>query len=730
VSHPKTGKLRLSEFYTYPDLKAVGDDEAKLRKRLPGEAIVDLVISNKRILLLGPDRCGKSSLAKRLFADLHAKGEVPLLVGGSFLGSVNTERVRSVLDLRVKEQYEKLAPEAYWQVSGAKRVLIVDDLQLGLLDRIRREELVQELERRFDNIVLIGSDEFYYEELIPIARDDRGAHVLWSYSHYMILPFGHLRRERLVRTWVGLDKEQDGRESEGKISQINQLLNHFLRINPIPQSPWVIIIIVQAADSPEPLHAANGSYGYLLQALITAAFSTSKLRHPINGKYRWLAELANDLFTRGSSSLPDDETRKLHARYQQEYGASDLDYKEMRDDLVGAGVLKIEGDEISFRQPYTYCYFVAWHLAERIHGGDTKARSDVRALWQDLYHEDTANILVFLAHLSSSPIALEEMTARAAELFSGSSETDFVADTGRINSLLKKPLELVFPPGDPAQNNRTLQDNQDEKQADEAIGKSMSKASSRSVSGEKDERPASGNVSQVMEIVTAMRAIEILGQVLRNEATARKVDTLMSITDEVFRLGRRLLGFVFASAQETLDQRIATLEGHYRERFPKAKDSDLKAEANRHLFNLYAMASFAVIKRVALAVGDRNLKEVFRKLIDRDTNLVNRLYGLAIQLELSPGQLPLREAEALNDSTEGRKDSSAKGKKAKKPKGSSPISRSINNLAQTVVRALIVDYLYLNYVPREQAQSICRKLGIDMPTSTVDPTLKRLPPRH
>ena len=84
ITHAKRGTLRLADFYTYPDIKQIGDgDEAS--KRLPGEVVLSMVRENRLTLLLGPDRCGKSCLATRLFADLHRQGDVPLLVDGKHL---------------------------------------------------------------------------------------------------------------------------------------------------------------------------------------------------------------------------------------------------------------------------------------------------------------------------------------------------------------------------------------------------------------------------------------------------------------------------------------------------------------------------------------------------------------------------------------------------------------------------------------------------------------------
>ncbi len=437
VIHSKQGMLHLSDFYIYPDLMRTDDDSGSAKLRLRGEQVVETIGRTPRSLVFGPDRCGKSSLAKRLYADLHKRGDLPLFLPGKRLKNVRAERVARLLESLVAEQYEALKREAYWQTDPEKWVLIIDDLHETLGDIDRHSLFLAEIEQRFKRVVIVDADDFFYEELLSVDEADRKANPLWAYNLYRILPFGYLRCEQFVRKWIGLGQAKPD-EFADKVRQITELLTQFLRHNLIPQYPWVVMVIVQQAESAEPLHAENGSYGYLLQALITAALAKSRLKHPIPGKYAWLGELANEMYNRDLNVLPDDEARKVHERYREEYAVTDLDYKEVRDDLTAAGVLRADRGEVSFRQAYTYCYFVAWHLAKRLHADDPAAHKEVKALCNDLYHEDTANVLVFLAHLTTSPLVLKEMTARAAELFADSKETDFVADVDPINNLYKK----------------------------------------------------------------------------------------------------------------------------------------------------------------------------------------------------------------------------------------------------------------------------------------------------
>ncbi len=381
--------------------------------------------------------------------------------------------------------------------------------------------------------------------------------------------------------------------------------------------------------------------------------------------------------------------------------------------MASAGVLRVELDEVSFRQAYTYCYFVAWHLAQRLHANDVAAREEVRALCKDLYDEDTANVLVFLAHLTTSPVVLEEMTGRAAELFADSKETDFVTDVQPINNLYQKVQALILPHGDPRQHKIALQDHEDQRKA-ERDGQQRPRREVRLRRTPEERARREREIGKIMEIVTATRTIEILGQVLRNAATGRKAGAMLEITKQVFNVGRRLLGYLFSIGGAQLETTIAGLEEHYRHRMPKANVEDLVGEVSTHLFNLYTFVAFAIVKHVALAVGDRNLREVFRQLVEADPNLANRIYKLGIDLETAP-KPPITDMESLNDELSGKS----------KRKG---VPRTYNNIAHTVVRALVVEYMYLNHVPREKQQEICQKMRIETPARAADHNTKRLPP--
>jgi hypothetical protein len=205
-----------------------------------------------------------------------------------------------------------------------------------------------------------------------------------------------------------------------------------------------------------------------------------------------------------------------------------------------------------------------------------------------------------------------------------------------------------------------------------------------------------------MVMTSAQRTIEILGQVLRNAATAKKIDDKLEIATVVFDLGRRILSTFYNVSGERVEELIARFEMRFRERFPNAEDDEIEQHVQHHIFNLHWFLSFAVFKHVASAVGDQDLDETFDRLLQQDQSIPNRMYKLAITLDRPLQNLPVKDAESLHNELR------------------------TNDLGQLLVRSLVVDHLYLYRVSAQERQRICEKVNIPVPTGALDPHRKKL----
>jgi hypothetical protein len=66
-----TSPAQLKDFFVYPDAVEYDEDQAEqsnhsTRRKIPGKSLVEYLLSRKQVLLLGPERCGKTALAKQL----------------------------------------------------------------------------------------------------------------------------------------------------------------------------------------------------------------------------------------------------------------------------------------------------------------------------------------------------------------------------------------------------------------------------------------------------------------------------------------------------------------------------------------------------------------------------------------------------------------------------------------------------------------------------------------
>lgn len=193
-----------------------------------------------------------------------------------------------------------------------------------------------------------------------------------------------------------------------------------------------------------------------------------------------------------------------------------------------------------------------------------------------------------------------------------------------------------------------------------------------------------------MRISSAMRTIEILGQIVRNGATTRSLVEKVQIAEQVFLLGRRLLAVLLRSAPTSLPHLAGRLEEKYRDQFPKASSVEIVTDISEHVFNLFWFAAFAIVKHVATALGDDDLSDTFRAVLARDGSIPNQFYDLAIQLDQATRKMPTERAESLYKSLDK------------------------NGFAKALLQSLVVEHIYLYRGPIAERQQICARVGIDI----------------
>ncbi|MFT3785518.1 MAG: type I restriction endonuclease [Tepidisphaeraceae bacterium] len=745
LTHPREEDIRLSHLFSFPDLRKItsvggsGKEEGRAEEiveRVKSDAVVAEISSQIRSMIVGGDKSGKTSLLKRLFLELHRQGFVPLFLKSSDLVRTgNPDVLRKHIEREIKNQYQLLTPAAFEQLPSEKKVLLLDDFQDAPVDAKARRKTTDFIEARFSKSILTASGDFYIE-LIG-QRGSAELTPLLLHQKYEIAEFGKQRFEDLALRWTSLGRQdQDPAHIRGLALDLCEKVQSLIAAAGLPHTPWLLAVILEHDESPDATIAAkNGDYGHLYHAVITVRLAKSKFtRFNLNGKFTYLSEFAYYLHKNKRSTLSDHQAREFHAELSKRYDLT-FDFKEVRDDLIDTRMLRLDGEELAFRHKYVYSFFVAYWLSRNIHKDG--ATSDVRELCKALHRDVSANVLVFLSHLTDHPLVLAEMRAAAARLYNSRTVASMVEELDALNKLEGVEGFFWLPPTAPEVNRKLLQDAEDERLTRE---KSIQHDDGRSIGADADieDEDTSEVHAELRNLRSALRTMRILGQVLRNKSLSLEGADKFGLMDEVVLLERRLLGHIY-SFLDKLDEMIVGIrkrlmrvlvEARQQEAGasggtdgdavssatkPKLSRAELRdlwreaeVQARRFWFDMYWLATFGLSKRLAASIGSRELESTLAKVRDKDGSLPVRLVELLSRLNRRSLTIPADDVVKLHKE----------------------LSKSGNKLARVVLEAMVWERLMLFETDVAQKQAVCKQMGIDVPIQSLDPSRKKFsPPR-
>ena len=103
----------------------------------------DFLLKKERVLILGSELSGKTSLAKTLFVDLHHRGLMPIFLRGLDLDSIEIEKVHGFIDRAFIDAFGPALLEKFRQLESSQRAIIVDDFQKSPLSLLEKDTLAQ-----------------------------------------------------------------------------------------------------------------------------------------------------------------------------------------------------------------------------------------------------------------------------------------------------------------------------------------------------------------------------------------------------------------------------------------------------------------------------------------------------------------------------------------------------------------------------------------------------------
>jgi hypothetical protein len=692
--HPEK-KLELGDLFVYPSLRVTSF--AKSEATVESENILGFVASKEVITISGAATAGKSSLAKKLYADLPAmKKAIPLLLNGTEIKGGTPPQFLSTVRTAYVSQYFTENFEEFRQLPKEKKILIVDDWHRFRAPKKIRNAFIEAARASFGSLVLLTDDVSF---LAQLADASEGVPVE-NTEYCEIKPFGYRLRSQIIRKWHTLGKELgiDDLELAHKISTSEHLLDSLIGKGIVPSYPLFVVSILQANSQNVQENAAYGSYGHLYQALLTRRMSETGNKKHLGFKYTYLSRVAYAMYMADKQVLSEQEMRAIHRQYEEEYQVFIVQEDELWKELEAAQILVRSGNEFRFLYKYAFYFFVAKFLQEAL-GDDNSSSSKIRPQIVDmvdsLHDEDNANILIFFIYFTKDRAVIQEILRIASHVFSGEKRATFEDDVEFVNKVMDAPRDLALPSGDTEENRDELRGQMDEDDAEEQSSLPAKKTVYRD------------DLDDALKIEFAFKSIQVMGQVVKNFPLDLKADLKLALTQESYQLTLRTLGRFLRFFEANFDEMRAHIANLLKihAAFAKKSQKDLDRKAQESIVAMTELAIYGMVKKLSLAIGIEELKDTYHHVRTQagEDDIATRLIDISLKFDHF-GQLPETDVRDLERRLRE------------------------NPVAYTILRLLVIEYLSVFPVGHKLTQKMAELFSLRSNTGLLNEKMvRRLP---
>ncbi len=666
ILHPRKHDLKIDDVYVCPALTRMNPEKKfEVQKIIESRDVVEYIRTTPQIIICGEELSGKTILSKRLYRDLQEEGDIiPVLLDGEQFAGFMERDIKTTIRRAIVAQYDEGSAERFFQLDLSQRALIVDDWHKLRYSAKRRAAVIGHLKTFAGKNIILTNRLYAFEEL---AETSPIAGALAGFQFCEIKAFGRRLTGKLIEKWHSLETDFADSDSDyaHQVASSEHKINVAIRTGLLPTYPIFLIGLLQADAHPTAAVQNMGSYGHILEAVITGRIAeVSKQSTDVGMIYTYASRLAYALFKKDAPLLSSKEMQQLHSEYRDIYKIGVSEGK-ISSDLIKAKILHKEGDSYRFAYKGSYCYFVARYFQENLPSQEVILRPELNNITDRIGWEDYTNIVMFYLYLTRDAQVIERLLANAAKVYGDSELADLEEDVRFVNRLLKeKPKKLVLPPIDIDRNRDVYRAQQDE--AD-------SKFEKRSEDLLDYRVPYETGLAELTKVTIALQNLRVMGQVLRNFPGVLPGEPMYRLAEASYRLGLRTLRRFLSLAEQQFEG-LRVLYGQlFLERNPLATAEDVANTADQKLIWLTSAVAFGMIKRICNSVGIKELQLTFeevRKTLGEKTSIM--LVDLAIELEYFR-DAPVAEILDLEK-----------------------VIRRDNLFAYRILHDLVVEYLYLH----------------------------------
>lgn len=689
-THPKKEKISLQDIFIFPEFRNLKFYESKkediYESIKPSEEIFNHENEENKYIIIGDEKAGKTSLCKKLFLNYIEKKFIPIYIDGRKIRRKDIKSFNELLNKLFKEEYLNDDNINYFmQTSYDKRFLIIDDFDKCRLNLKSRMSLLGEICKFYENIVITASNYFQFEDILYSKSD---SNLLFDYfEQYEIMEFCPSLRVKLIDKWnkLGREDEVDDKCLLRMRDNSEKIVDTIIGKNYVPTYPLFLLTILQSIEIGKPHDLAYSTYGHYYHFLITSSLTKIPLRHDRYDPYfSYLTEFANYIFEqKGTKKISKENLIIFHNKFCKDYRVN-LDFDKIISHLTAASLINESKDGLyDFTYKYIYYFFAAKYLADNI--THKKVKDRISKMCDNLFIEEYANLVIFLIHHSKDPSILDKIRKKALEIFKEVTPIEFEEDIKFINEFITDIPALVL-------------EDRDVKKVREEILKKRDRA--EILIKEKERKGLNKKLNKDIEetkflslINLSMKLLKILGQTLQNYWGSLKGYKKYTLTKEAYCLGLRTLHiflFVFlynlADNYDYLKEKVGRIiKKKYKK--PSVARKEIEKITQGYIFNFCCFVSFLFIKAISNSLGNENLIETFKEVLNK--NKYNSIYLIDISIKLDFFKSsPLDDIKYLKNRLKN------------------------NFLPYFILKKLVINYLYISPLDYNLKQQICNMLDI------------------
>lgn len=620
INHPKKDSLLLDDIFVYPHIKSLED----------GEIIDsnDILRSDKKITFIGSEYSGKTSLCKKMTIDLLEKGYGLIKVNGADLKEVSAEKLF--------EKQNKKGGFFHNKSFNGKKALIVDDIQDITFNDKHLELFFSSSIKFYDTVIFFCSERDYFSNSIY------SEHI--ELESYRIQDFGYVKRDELYNKWLSVGNPSihtiNNNEYHERVENLTGHVESVIRNNVVDAKPIFILTILQTHENFSTRNYTMTSLGECYRVLLYSLLSKQVTHESFDSVISFLSYLSFRLLKVDRDSFSENDFNLWFKEYSEKF----ITISNIKEILLNSHIIYMDHENTyRFNQQYVFYYCAGKHIADN-YGSMTDIVEDI---CQNLNNEKKASVLIFLVHHARNTDLVDNIILYSSDLLSDLEEFDITSDNKFFQNFLedyshdyngdsttKKRQELL----------RSKDRISDKRDKVEEITIQATQSMEPHIS---DDHEVAKQLELLDEAGSALRSIEVIGQVLKNRFGSLPTSQIEYAIEQCNTLGFKIVKFFVDSIIMTEDEFVSLLTNIIMENESLTiLEAQEKAKTYVRLiaFNL----SYFIVDLVAKSISQ---KQIERFIDSSSESHSHKLVNLAVKLKLHPKSLPKDYIQSILNET-------------------------------------------------------------------------------